>query len=239
MLSKIKILLTLGWLVFLHKEINAQTRVLEPDQFQEYFKNSSTKQLLDIRSHEKFSKGHIKNAINIDFENDDFEAVVGTYFKKNLPLFLYGGSDFMSENAKVFLSEIGFKNITCLAGGFSEWISKSKPYISTNENFEPIAAFTPTNFTNTIATNSLVFVYLKTPSCVFCKKMEPFLQKRVQEHNYRLLKIDIEENENMSYYFDAHETPTLLIFKNRRQVWKRTGTMDEKELNQILLNYYQ
>lgn len=219
--------------------VHAQSRVLDPDPFHSNLRNDQQKQLLDIRSHEKFTKGHIKNAVNIDFEDDSFESLVVKYFDKNSPLYFYGGSDFMSENAKVFLTDIGFKNITCLAGGFSEWISKSKPYASSNEVFEPIAAYTPTNFENTIATNALVFVYLKTPSCGFCKKMDPFILKQARNHNYRMLKIDIEENENMSYYFDAHETPTMLIFKNRRQVWKRTGAMDERELSQILLNYYQ
>ncbi|SOE22834.1 Rhodanese-related sulfurtransferase [Spirosomataceae bacterium TFI 002] len=239
MLYKIKILLIFTCVVFTKTIVVAQSSGLEPDLFYTGLKNASTKQLLDIRSHEKFAKGHIKNAINIDFEDDNFESLVSSYFKKNIPVFLYAGSDFMSENAKVFLSEIGFKNITWLSGGFSEWISKSKPYVSSNEVFEPIAAFTPSNFENTIANNPYVFVYLKTPSCGFCKQMEPYLQKQVQDHNYRLLKIDIEENENMSYFFNAHETPTLLIFKNRRQIWKRSGAMGERELSQILLNYHQ
>lgn len=239
MLSQIKLLLIYASLLLVATQIQAQNRMLEADLFQESLRNEGTKQLIDIRSHQKFTKGHIKTAINIDFEDDNFESLASSYFNKNIPLFLYGGSDFMSENAKVFLSEIGFKNITWLAGGFSEWIAKSKPYVSSSEVFEPIAAFTPSNFENTIATNSLVFVYLKTPSCGYCKQMDSYLQKQVQAHNYRLLKIDIEENENMSYFFDAHETPTLLIFKNRRQIWKRKGVMGERELSQVLLNYYQ
>lgn len=219
--------------------IAQHTQVLDVDSFQSSFRAETHKQLLDIRSHEKFAKGHIKNAVNIDFESDDFEKLVTAYFNKGQSIYIYAGSDFSSGNAQVFLKDLGFTKIKCLAGGFSEWVSKSKPYVSSYDNFEPIAAFTPTNFEKTIASNRLVFVYLKTPSCVYCKKMDSFLPKKVSDYNYRLLKIDIEENENMSYFFDAHETPTMLIFKNKKQIWKTTGQMDENELSQILLRYYQ
>lgn len=223
--------------LFLTHVSSLSAQSLNAEAFNQGIKSKDNTQIVDIRTYEKFARGHIKYAVNIDFEEDNFENLVTKYYSINTPLYIYAGSDFASNNARVFLNDLGYKNIFTLKGGFSEWVMDSKPYVSELENFEPIAAFTPENFKRALAINPRLFVFLQTPSCGYCKQMKPYMAQQAKNAGYKLLEIDIEENENMSYFFDAHETPTMLIYNYRKQVWKNKGMLKEQELQQVLNRY--
>lgn len=216
---------------------STKAQSLDADQFHNEIKSQPTAKLLDIRSHSIFMKGHIKNAINLDFDLDDFESLAGRYFKKEQSILLYGGSDYMTNNAVMFLTDLGFKQVKSLKGGFAEWISASKPY-KTDQYSGPLASFTPANFEAMKQRYSKLLVFLETPSCAYCLKMKPYLAKTAAANGTKLLKIDIAQNENMSYYFEASGTPTMLIFDRERQVWKGNSFMTAEELDQMLKRYF-
>ncbi len=85
-------------------------------------------QLVDVRTPEEFSEGHLENAINIDDTADDFDAkVVG--LDKEKPVMVYCKSGGRSARASARLKELGFKNISDLEGGITNWKSENKPVV--------------------------------------------------------------------------------------------------------------
>lgn len=75
--------------------------------------------------------------------------------------------------------------------------------------------------------------------CGPCKAMNPAIQavgKEVQG-SARVLKIDVDRNQQVSARFDVRAVPTLIIFKNGRPVWRHSGTIDKNALKQQLLSF--
>ena len=85
-------------------------------------------QLVDVRTPEEFSEGHLENAINIDVTADDFDAKV-VDLDKEKPVMVYCKSGGRSAKASARLKELGFKNISDLEGGITNWKSENKPVV--------------------------------------------------------------------------------------------------------------
>jgi phage shock protein E len=75
----------------------------------------STTVIIDVRTPEEFSDGHLEGAMNIDIYDPAFEAEVaaldaaGTYV-------VYCRSGQRSANALAFMNSIGFDDVTNLGG---------------------------------------------------------------------------------------------------------------------------
>jgi rhodanese-related sulfurtransferase len=85
-------------------------------------------QLIDVRTSEEFSEGHIENAVNIDVTANDFDAKVASLDKEK-PVMVYCKSGGRSAKASARLKELGFKTITDLEGGITNWKSENKPTV--------------------------------------------------------------------------------------------------------------
>lgn len=85
-------------------------------------------QLIDVRTPEEFSEGHIENAKNINIMGDDFDAQVAA-LDKTKPVMVYCKSGGRSAKASARLKELGFTTITDLEGGITNWNSENKPTV--------------------------------------------------------------------------------------------------------------
>lgn len=85
-------------------------------------------QLVDVRTPEEFNEGHIENAVNINFMSDDFDANVANLDKEKAVM-VYCKAGGRSAKAAARLKELGFKAITDLEGGISNWTSENKPTV--------------------------------------------------------------------------------------------------------------
>lgn len=75
--------------------------------------------------------------------------------------------------------------------------------------------------------------------CGPCKAMNPAIQavgKEVQGRA-RVLKMDVDRNQEVSAQFDVRAVPTLIIFKQGKPVWRHSGTIDKNSLMQQLLSF--
>lgn len=94
---------------------NSATKLTGKD-FIEKYTSTQGAVLLDVRTPEEFSVGHIQSAINIDFQNQSFLSDI-----KNLDnsktYFVYCRSGNRSGKAISIMKENGFKNIYELQGG--------------------------------------------------------------------------------------------------------------------------
>ena len=91
-------------------------------QFSEKIKATPKPQILDVRTKAEFEKGHIENAINIDWNATNFEDKINI-FDKTKPIFVncqLGGRSKKAANKLVLL---GFNTIYELDGGIATWIA--------------------------------------------------------------------------------------------------------------------
>jgi len=63
--------------------------------------------------------------------------------------------------------------------------------------------------------------------CGPCKAMSPALQQLADEmgDNIKVVKIDIDKNKILQRKFSVNSVPTVMVFKNSKQLFRQSGTM--------------
>lgn len=85
--------------------------------------------VLDIRTPEEYSEGHIEGALNIDFRDSDFEAkLAGLDKSKTYILHCHSGG--RSGKANKTLEKMGFTDIAHLNRGIQGWRDSGQPQIT-------------------------------------------------------------------------------------------------------------
>lgn len=79
--------------------------------------------LVDVRTAEEFSEGHIEGATNIDVKRDDFEAISNAQLPKDKTIAVYCRSGRRSKTASEILVTNGFKVVE-LDSGYNGWVNK-------------------------------------------------------------------------------------------------------------------
>ncbi|MES2240068.1 MAG: rhodanese-like domain-containing protein [Bacteroidota bacterium] len=125
---KIKSLLYLA-VVFTIISCNAQTstnvKTVEVAAFAKEIKSTQKPQILDVRTPSEYAEGHIENAANIDWQGENF-VKDAEKLDKNKAVYVYCRSGKRSLKASEKLSELGFKKIYNLDGGYLKWSAESK-----------------------------------------------------------------------------------------------------------------
>ena len=66
--------------------------------------------------------------------------------------------------------------------------------------------------------------------------MSPILDdvaKQVQG-KARVLKIDVDKNQQAAATYQVRGVPTLILFKNGKQLWRQSGVVDANQLVQLI-----
>jgi len=127
------VFLFIAWLavfmLLLKEEYAHQTNKavqLQPSQATRLMNNNSDAVVLDIRSADEFSKGHINRALNIPLA--DLKSNTDKLDKyRGHPVLIYCNSGSTSMRAGKILQDKGFDNINSLAGGVSGWKEANLP----------------------------------------------------------------------------------------------------------------
>lgn len=72
--------------------------------------------------------------------------------------------------------------------------------------------------------------------CGPCKMMSPILEdvkKRVGE-NANIIKIDVDKNPQAAAAYQVSGVPTLMLFKNGKVVWRKSGVVAANELKRLI-----
>ena len=69
--------------------------------------------------------------------------------------------------------------------------------------------------------------------------MAPELKKLVAEFGDRLkiIKIDIDKNQELAGKLQVRSVPTLILYKNGKQVWRQSGAMMAHQLKPVLMEF--
>jgi thioredoxin 1 len=93
---------------------------LNAPEFSEKIKTLQNAPLIDVRTSDEFKNGHLPNAVNIDWYNNDFVNKLAE-LDKNAPVLIYCHSGARSSSAAAKMIKDGFTEIYELRGGISEW----------------------------------------------------------------------------------------------------------------------
>lgn len=183
-------------------------------------------QILDVRTATEYASGHIKNAMQANW-NDQKEFENRTqYLDKQKTVYVYCQAGGRSAAAQTYLIEKGF-DVVNLEGGLSNWKVKNLP-VEGNANTQQMMVI---DFDKVVASNNLVLIEIGAIWCPPCIKMQPVIEKIKKEMGDKLYflavdgGIDIDVMKHLS--FEA--LPTFIIYKNGKEVWRKTGLVEEAE----------
>ena len=74
--------------------------------------------------------------------------------------------------------------------------------------------------------------------CGPCQTMGPVLEdlKTRVGDQAQVLKIDVDQNPMAAAAFKVRSVPTLILFKNGKILWRKSGIVSAKELEQVVLD---
>jgi thioredoxin 1 len=72
--------------------------------------------------------------------------------------------------------------------------------------------------------------------CGPCKMMNPILKELKKDlgESLSIIKIDVDKNQALSAKYQVRGVPTLLLFKNGKQVWRQSGVVQKDDIIKII-----
>ena len=94
-------------------------------------------------------------------------------------------------------------------------------------------------FEDLITSNIPVLVDFFAEWCGPCKAMKPILEelKGIKWEKVRIVKVDVDKHKEIAAYYQIQSVPTLMIFKDGKQLWRQSGVMRANDLSTILAQY--
>lgn len=72
--------------------------------------------------------------------------------------------------------------------------------------------------------------------CGPCKMLAPIL-KEVKEalgDAIKIVKIDVDKNQSIASKYQIKGVPTMLLFKNGKQVWRQSGVLQKTDIIKVI-----
>ncbi len=105
------------------------------DQVQHVDANGAAKLLekggvtvVDVRTKDEFSEGHLKDAVNIDLLEPNFEEQLSK-LDKSKPVLVHCQAGGRSTRSLKLFEKLGFSQIIHLDGGYGSWVEAGKPVV--------------------------------------------------------------------------------------------------------------
>jgi thioredoxin 1 len=99
---------------------------LSATEFAAKIKEIPTAPVVDVRSAEEYSSGHLQGSKNINWNGENFESEI-VKLDKTKPVFVYCQSGRRSAAAANHMRSLGFKEVYELDGGISSWMQANLP----------------------------------------------------------------------------------------------------------------
>ena len=110
--------------VFIYRNMNSNYTTMNANDFELAIKDENVI-IVDVRTADEYSGGHIPNAINIDVKRAGFLYEADEKLSKDKTIAVYCQGGVRSRKAASLLSDDGYTVIN-LAGGYSEWKGAGK-----------------------------------------------------------------------------------------------------------------
>jgi len=75
--------------------------------------------------------------------------------------------------------------------------------------------------------------------CGPCKTLEPILSEVKTElgESVKIVKIDVDKNQPLATEYQVRGVPTMILFKDGKQLWRQSGVVPKHELVQLLKSH--
>lgn len=184
-------------------------------------------QVFDVRTAEEYNTGHLPHALQADYTNKpEFHERV-KYLDKQKPVYIYCLSGGRSSKAAQWMRENGFSKVVELENGVSAWkqaglqlegVSAKKPQLTMDAYNKDIA-------------KGVVLTDVGAEWCPPCKQLEPVLAAFLKSHQQvKLVKVDGGNDTDVMKAIGAKGLPTLIVYKNGKEVWRKQGVATAEEL---------
>lgn len=205
------------------------TYTLSAIEFDAKIKQLTGATILDVRSPEEFSQSHLAKAINIDWNEWNFDNKL-TNLDKSKPILIYCLSGSRSYSAAKRMRSLGFKEVFELKGGLLKWRSANLP--ETTAGIAIATGLTRQDFNNLIVEDKIVLVDFYADWCGPCKKMDPYLKEIANEMAGKVLVLRINTDKNQTLARELHidAIPVLQVYKNKKLTWKNIGYIEKKSV---------
>jgi thioredoxin 1 len=92
------------------------------------------------------------------------------------------------------------------------------------------------NFKSIINSDSPVLVDFFADWCGPCKMLAPVLNqvKESLGNTIKIVKINVDKNELLATKYQVRGVPTMLLFKNGKQLWRQSGMLQKDEIINII-----
>lgn len=200
---------------------------LSATEFAAKIKEVPTAPVIDVRTPEEFSKGHLQNALNFDWNGNDFDNQIAT-LDKSKPVFVYCLSGGRSSSAASQMRSSGFKEVYELEGGIMKWRAANLP--ETTENNTPSPGMTRQQFDELLNSDKLVLIDFYADWCAPCKLMKPYLDEISKDmaNKVIVIRINTDDNQELSKELKIDALPTLQLYKNKTLAWSNVGFIEKE-----------
>jgi len=81
-----------------------------------------------------------------------------------------------------------------------------------------------------------VLVDFWAPWCMPCRMLEPIIEKLAEENQDKLkvCRLNTDENQNIAAQYGIQGIPTIIVFKEGREVGRTVGVMSKEKLQEKL-----
>lgn len=95
-------------------------------------------------------------------------------------------------------------------------------------------------FEDIIKSDKPVLIDFFATWCGPCQMMHPILEELAQKigDKARIIKIDIDKNNDLCVAYSVRSVPTLMIFKDGEMKWRTSGVTRAATLEEELSKYY-
>ena len=92
------------------------------------------------------------------------------------------------------------------------------------------------SFGELIKGNTPVLIDFSAEWCGPCKMLAPILNevKNTLGNKVKIIKIDVEKNQQLASNYRVQSVPTMILFKESKQLWRQSGVPTKDQLIQLV-----
>ena len=92
------------------------------------------------------------------------------------------------------------------------------------------------SFKKIISSEIPVLIDFHADWCGPCKMLTPILKDVKEELGdaVKIVKIDVDKNQAIASKYNVRGVPTMLLFKNGKQVWRQSGVIQKNDIVQVI-----
>ena len=96
-----------------------------------------------------------------------------------------------------------------------------------------------TSFGNLTDSEIPVLIDFFATWCGPCQTLAPILEdvKKDMGEKVKIIKVDVDKNQTLAQKFQVRGVPTLMLFKDGKQVWRQSGVLTRADLKKVIQSY--